>query len=251
MVLPMILYGVDDEDKEVLFDILNKMGSETETLFRIQIDTDDVDDAIRAIREEEHISVVVLGVDSVATDKRMLALRLGKFAMMSNRDHYVVYIIKKRQELERVLPLCARSAGVMVSPLEEKPIRAVFKPIFEDYHSLYESETSNDGQWLNLKSAGKVQRLRLNDVIMVQAVDKMVEFHTAKQDVAVYSSMDQAGKMLNESFMRCHRSYYINREMIRHIDFKEMTICMVDGSEVPLARSFKEEINRTFAASNA
>jgi len=235
----------------VLFEALNGVSQKTETQFRIQIDTNNVDDAIRAIQDESHIGAVVLGVDSIHKDKQKIALRLGKLTMMCNRDHYVIYIIKNRQELELVLPLCARSAGVLVCPVEEKPIQMVFKPIFEDYRGIYENETSQDGQWLNLKSAGKVHRVRLNDVIMVQAVDKMVEFHTAKQSIAVYSSMDNVEKMLNDSFMRCHRSYFINRDMIQYIDFREMTIHLLDGSIAPLARSFKDAMNRTFAADNA
>ena len=79
----------------------------------------------------------------------------------------------------------------------------------------------------------------------------MVEFHTAKQNIAIYSSMDNVEKMLGDAFMRCHRSYFINREMIQYIDFREMTIHMVDGSAAPLARSFKDAMNRMFAAENA
>ncbi|MBP3645516.1 MAG: LytTR family transcriptional regulator [Clostridia bacterium] len=251
MVLPMIVYGVDDKDKEIFFGGLNEVSQKTDTQFRIVIDTDDTDDAIRAIQEESHIAVVVLGVESLRKDKQKLAIRLGKLTMMCNRDHYVVYLIKQREELELVLPLCARSAGVLVCPVEDKPIRMVFTPVFEDYHRIYENETSQDGKWLNLKSAGKVYRIRLNDVIMVQAVDKMVEFHTEKQNIAVYSSMDQVEKMLDETFMRCHRSYFINSEKIQYIDFREMTIHLLDGSAAPLARSFKEAMNRSFAAVNA
>lgn len=247
MVLPMILYGLGGEDKELLYSILNDVSLQAETPFRIQMDTDNIDSAIRAIQEERSIAAILLGVDSIHKDKQKLSLRLGRLAMQCNRDHYVVYIVKNRQELELVLPLCARCAGVLVCPLEEKPIRQVFKPLFEDYHRIYENETSQNGQWINLKSAGKVYRIRLNDVIMIQSVDKMIEFHTPKQDIAVYSSMDQVEKMLGPSFLRCHRSYFVNTEQIQYIDFREMTIHLTDGSVAPLARSFKEAMNRAFA----
>lgn len=247
MVLPVILYGLDEEDRATLLQFLGNVSLQVDTPFRIQMETNSVDSAIRAIQKESGIAAVLLGVDSIYKDKQKLSLRLGRLALQCNRDHYVVYIVKNRQELEQILPLCARCAGVLVCPLEEQPIRQVFKPLFEDYHHMYQNETSDDGQWINLKSAGKVHRIRLNDVIMIQSVDKMIEFHSSKQDIAVYGSMDNVKKMLTPAFLRCHRSYFVNTEQIQYVDFREMTIHLTDGSVAPLARSFKEAMNRAFS----
>lgn len=244
----MILYGLGEEDRATLLQLLSDVSLQTDTPFRIQTETNSIDSAIRAVQEESGIAAVLLGVDSIHKDKQKLALRLGRLALQCNRDHYVVYIVKNRQELELVLPLCARCAGVLVCPLEEQPIRQVFKPLFEDYQRIYQDETSANGQWINLKSAGKVHRIRLNDVIMIQSVGKMIEFHSRKQDIAVYSSMENVEKMLTPAFLRCHRSYFVNTEQIQYVDFREMTIHLTDGSVAPLSRSFKDAMDRAFSA---
>ena len=247
MVFPTILYDIPPETQTLLMTQLTQISKDTQTPFRVQISTNDIDEAIFEIQEERNISLIILGVEEGRKDKSRLALRLGKLAMRLNRDHYVVYIVKEREELEQVLPLCARCAGILVCPPEEKAIRQVFKPLFEDYARMYAREVSDDSRWINLKSDGKIFRVRINDICMVQAVNKTIEFHTDKQTIAVYGSMDSAEKMLGDAFMRCHRSYFVNRDQIQFIDFREMLIHLMNGMQIPLARSFKDSINRSFA----
>lgn len=246
MVLPTILYGLDDGLRTVLLEKLTQISRSAEVPFQVQISTDDIDEAIEEVQNQRSVALIVLGIDSVKQDKERLAVRLGKYAMRINRDHYVVYIVKEKQELEYVLPLCARSAGILTCPPEEKAIAQTFKTLFEDYHRIYGRETSDDGKWLNLKTDGKMYRVRMSDVCTVQAVNKIIEFHTMKQTIQVYSSMGSVEKMLDDTFIRCHRSYFINRNQIQFVDFREMTIHMTDGSLIPLARSFKDSMQSSF-----
>lgn len=251
MVLPTILYGLDAQEQETLLKHLREVSQKSETPFRVLMSTDSIDDAIDSIRSSRNVSLVIIAVDSVLKDKNRLSVRLGHFAKQVNRDHYVVYYIKEQSELMTLLPLCARTAGLLVSPLEEKACMQVFSPLFEDYHKVYARDLSDDGKWINLKSSGKLYRIRLNDVCMVQAIEKMIEFHAGKQVISVYDTMDNVEKMLGSSFVRCHRSYLINQEQIQFIDFREMSICLTNGSSVPLARSFKESMQQKFSASKA
>ena len=248
MILPMILYNLEEDKQNILFDILHQLSIQMDTPFRIEVNTNSVDDAIQAIEEETGIATVILGVDDLEVDKYMLAFRLGNLAKICNRDHYVVYIIKQRNQLHEILPYCSRSAGIVVCPPEKMAIEQVFRPLLEDYHQMYADMPPENRKWLTLKSTGKIYRVRLQDVISIQAAEKIVEFHTRTQDISVYSSMDQVASMVDESFFRCHRSYFINREYIQYVDFQEMLIRLIDGTNVPLARSMKNGMHQVLAA---
>ena len=247
MVLPTILFGLSDETQQLLLDVLSSISRDTQTPFRVQMNSDDVNEAIAEIRGEKNVSLIVLGVDSVKRDKTLLSIRLGRLAMQTNRDHYVVYIIREADEVSQLLPLCARCAGVLICPANEKAIRHVFTPLLEDYRRLYEKEVSDDGRVVNLKAEGRIYRVRVKDIQMVQAVNKTIEFHTPKQTIVIYGNMDGVERMLGEDFIRCHRSYFVNRECIQYIDFRDMNIHLMDGTDIPLARSFKESMQKCFA----
>lgn len=246
MVLPTVLFGIDEGTRAVLLQKLSQISKAKETPFQIQMCTEDIDEAIDEIQNQKSVALIVLGVDGERENKERLALRLGKYAMRINRDHYVVYIVKEREELEKLLPLCARCAGILTYPPAEKAIEQTFSPLFEDYKRIYGRESSQDGQWLNLKTDGRMYRIRMSDVCTIQALNKEIEFRTMKLAIRIYSSMSAVEKMLDESFIRCHRSYFINSSRIQFIDFRKMSIHMMDGTIVPLSRSFKESMNNFF-----
>ncbi len=246
MILPTILHGFDQQELDVLLPALKDVSLKAQTPFRVQMITGDVSETVAALQQERDITLLILGVEPLFRDRQRLALRLGKLAIQQNRDHYVVYVVKEPGELPQVVPLCTRAAGILPCPLTPETIEQAFLPVLEDYRKLYESEPQKEGHWINLKSAGKIQRILLDDVCMVQAVNKTVEFRTFGQVITVYTTMDAVEKMLGDSFLRCHRSYFINRYKIQYVDFREMVIHMIDGSQAMLSRSFKESIHRSF-----
>ena len=251
MVLPTILYGLNEQEQDTLLGHLRTVSEKTQTPFRILMSTNSIDDAVESIQYSQSVSLLVIAVDSAEKDKNRLSIRLGHYARKISRDHYVVYLIRERGELESLLPLCSGAAGILVSPMEEKACRQVFTPLLEDYHRVYARDGSTDGKWINLKSSGKLYRVAAEDVCMVQTIDKMVEYHVGKQVISVYDTMDNVEKLLGEGFIRCHRSYLVNQTHIQYIDFREMCICLTNGDTVSLARSFKESMQRKFPASNA
>lgn len=240
MILPTVLYHVNDAMRDMLLQSCTRISKAARLPFQVRLCTDDVDEVMMQLHNENSVTLLILGVSPLQDDKEQLSLRLGKWAMRVNRDHYVVYLIEERGELERVLPFCSRSAGILVCPLQEKDMELTFKPVFQDYRHMYEQAASEDGRWLNLKSEGRVYRIRLREVCTIQALNKEIEFCTMERSIRIYSSMAAVEKMLDSSFIRCHRSYFINSQRIQFVDFREMCIHMMDGSVIPLARSFKD-----------
>ncbi|MBR2942564.1 MAG: LytTR family transcriptional regulator DNA-binding domain-containing protein [Clostridia bacterium] len=248
MVLPTILYGLEPQEQETLFRQLRAVSEKTETPFRILMTTNSLDDAAESIRTAQSVTLLVIAVDNAQNDKNRMGVRLGYYAKQVSRDHYVVYLIRDRSELEVLLPICSRASGILIAPPGDKASAQVFTPLFEDYHKIYSRDGSEDGKWINLKSNGKLYRVHAEDICMVQTVDKMVEYHAGKQVISVYDTMDNVESLLGEGFIRCHRSYLINQEHIQYIDFREMCILLTNGDSIPLARSFKESMQRKFPA---
>ena len=50
-----------------------------------------------------------------------------------------------------------------------------------------------------------------------------------------------------DSFIRCHMSYWVNREMITAMEHSEFVLC--DGTRIPISRSFRAEARAAFLES--
>lgn len=248
MTLPMLIYDLEEETRYGLLEELGQLCRKAQLPVQLQLATNDLDGMLAELRGCRHVCLIVIGVPSGAADKERLAIRLGHYALKLNRDHYVVYMVKERTELEDVLPYCARSAGVLVCPPEEKAVRRVFGMVLEDYRRIYAQEADENDRYISLKSEGRVFRVRVKDICTVQALNKVIEYRTLSQTIAVYGSMSEAEKQLGESFVRCHRSYLINMNMIQYVDFREMAIHMADGTVIPLARSYKGSLQESMTA---
>lgn len=53
-------------------------------------------------------------------------------------------------------------------------------------------------------------------------------------------------RLASQHFVRTHKSYLVNLEMVRQVSWKE--VGMKDGSKVPLSRSYKESFRKAYLA---
>lgn len=239
MVLSCVVYGLEEDAFQSLMAQLNAMSKQTETLFRMELYTQRMRDALRALEEMEGIALWVIGVGDIHDEAGRMAMRLAQSVMQRNRDHYIVYVAKDRAAMERISPFCVRPAGLVTIGALEKGGEVLFGSIMRDYHGLYAAQAKPETGWLHLKSQGTVNRVHLDDVCLIQALNKKVEVRTPSQVVTVYDSLENMAEQLDQRFVRCHRSYFINKEKIQYVDFRNFCIRLMDGSSVPFSRSFR------------
>ena len=250
MVLSVFAYNVEPDALQTLLPIMGNIGRQLGASYRMEAFTDNITDATAIVRSGEGIALMLLGVDDIQTDPKLLSIRLGRLAKQVNRDNYVVYFLKSQATLVKVLPYCSGASGLIAPPLSERSLKPVFEHVFGDFKRLQSDDADESGNWVNLKSKGRLHRVRTDDICSVQAVNKMIEVHTTDQVIVLNEKLESMEQMLGDGFVRCHRSYLVNKNRIEYIDFKDKTIRMMDGSSLPFARSSKEDMHR-IAAGNA
>ena len=243
--LPVVVYNIDPEEYELLLEQLQEGAKETQVEFKIELNTMEAKAAHSAVKNEKNIMLLITGIDNLAEDKERNGLKLGRLAMSQNRDNYAVFIARNRRNVEDVLCLCMRPAGVMAVPLDKRRIAAVFRQILADFYRL-DSQHVPNGQYIVCKVGGALHRLNTDEIVFLQALDKKIDICTAKQSIQVYKTMAEMSAMLGEEFIKCHRSYLINVKQITQIDTVNMVVMMGDGSEIPLSRSCKDAVCQAF-----
>lgn len=103
------------------------------------------------------------------------------------------------------------------------------------------NDSSNDD--LFVKSNGKLVRIRISEILYVEALKEYVRIFTPDGNQVVYQTMQSLEDRLpKEAFFRIHRSYIAG---LRHVQAIEGNTVIVNGVQLPVSRYSKEDfINR-------
>ncbi|MBC7949018.1 MAG: response regulator transcription factor [Chitinophagaceae bacterium] len=92
---------------------------------------------------------------------------------------------------------------------------------------------------LFVKSNGKLVRIRVSDILYVEALKEYVRIFTPGSNQVVYQTMQNLEERLpRDNFFRVHRSYIIG---LRHVQSIEGNSVLINGMQLPVSRYCKEE----------
>ncbi|MBS5586882.1 MAG: LytTR family transcriptional regulator DNA-binding domain-containing protein, partial [Clostridiales bacterium] len=135
---------------------------------------------------------------------------------------------------------CMRPAGILLAPFREEAMRMSLDRALRDYTALYEQEGQNG--YMTLTSGKTLRRIAYRDIQYLEAQDKLLNICTKRYAVSVRGSLNAVEKELPQEFIRCHRSYIVNRLHIERLNLPEMAVYLANGERIPVSRSYKEAL---------
>jgi len=103
----------------------------------------------------------------------------------------------------------------------------------------------NPANDLFVKSNGKLIRIRIQDILYVEALKEYVRIFTPDSNQVVYQTMqNMQDKLPHHLFFRIHRSYIIG---LRHIKAIEGNSVLVNKTQLPISRSIKDQFIKVIA----
>jgi DNA-binding LytR/AlgR family response regulator len=105
--------------------------------------------------------------------------------------------------------------------------------------------TDNPGDDLFVKSNGKLVRIRILDILYIEALKEYIRIFTKEGNQVVYQTMQSMEEKLpSDLFFRIHRSYIIG---LRHIKSIEGNSVLVHKTQLPISRYIKEQFIKSIA----
>jgi DNA-binding LytR/AlgR family response regulator len=161
---------------------------------------------------------------------------------------------------EAVIVFISHSSMHAVQSIEENPYRYIVKPVEahipEIAHCL---EYAYDQCAYMTENAFAVQvgkamlRIRYSDILYIQSNEHWAHLFTVssgKQLSYLENGFDAFTKPLpRKFFVRCHRRFLINLQHVRKLTREGLVLS--DGTEIPVSRSYQDEIRAKFIELNA
>lgn len=103
-------------------------------------------------------------------------------------------------------------------------------------------------QRLVLRSKGKVEIIKVDDIDWIEAQHNNVQLHVGSTVHAFRQPIREIEmKLQPESFLRIHRSLIVNVDRIRSLDscgYGEYLVVLQNGKSLPMSRSYRERLDR-------
>lgn len=81
------------------------------------------------------------------------------------------------------------------------------------------------------------------DILYFESRKRQIILYTAADSYSFYQKLDVVEERLSGSgFLRCHRSFLVQERYVR--SWKENTLWLEDGRELPISRAYEKEVNR-------
>ena len=102
-------------------------------------------------------------------------------------------------------------------------------------------EGAEENKKIMITVGDKVIPLDIGDIIYVETTaGHKLRLHTKNRSLDFNGELKGIEEQLDERFIRCHKSYVINKDKIASINKKDNTITMANNSICPLSRSGKK-----------
>lgn len=237
---PFIIYAAEEALRHAIAEQLSAFSEAEGLRPQILLSTGDPREAARGIQAEHGIFLLLL---CVASNEGAVAAAaaLEQQAVEQNRDNYTVYWLPSQKLLPAAVSLCLHPAGIIAPPDSAAQLRRILGRIAADYRSLAERPAS---LFLTLRSGGALYRIAVESIRYIEANDRKIQIWTRRQCLVLYEKLSSIEQKLGDGFIRCHRSYLVNRSEIEVLRLAEMELVLRGGERLPVSRSGRDALKQ-------
>lgn len=132
--------------------------------------------------------------------------------------------------------------GLLTKPIDSQKLYFYIDKIISQYKS---------DQPLNVEISANGQKINIdkNDIIFLESKERKVIYHTKLEKYEEYIKLDNAMNKLDNSFLRCHKSYAVNLKYVS--DFSKSNILLINNKSIPVSRSHYDNVKKLIYEYNA
>lgn len=138
-------------------------------------------------------------------------------------------------------------AGVLLRPVERTQVLQVFPALLQMIKEAA-ARTALQDQVFSLTSHGVSHRIRMRDILYFEARNKKLYLVTKNCEIDFYDTLEHVIEQLPADFIRCHKSFVVNRHKVDRVLLAQNLILLEGGGiELPVSRTMKQAVKEALA----
>ncbi len=156
------------------------------------------------------------------------------------KDIYIVFITACTTLVYMTVNQNIMPSGFLTKPPVENELKRVFKSVYE----YYKNDKKLSKTILTVAVGSDIYKFFHDEIYYIESLNKKINIYTKSRRLSCYSSLSYLQEELGNGFIRCHKSFLVNKKRIKNIFLSDMTIEMEDGSRVLISRTYKSAIKQ-------
>ena len=133
------------------------------------------------------------------------------------------------------------AASLILRPFPGQLLRRKCEEFYGHCAGKLNAQSGKEQMFAVENSDGKTM-LPYSGIFCFEAREKKVFVRTRDREYGIYDTIDHLAKELPDYFVRCHRSYILNLNLVERIKFSENLAYMKNEMAIPVSRSYKSAL---------
>lgn len=193
---------------------------------KVTIATNDQNVIFEAIKNNE-IDILILDIDfkNIGKDGITFAKDLRKI----NKNFYLIFLTAHFRYMH--LSFVTKTFDFLIKPVNLSVIENLIDRLIEEFKV-------NNNEFLHLS---KSLTIKINNIIYIEKSENKSDIYTKSGVYSYTITLDKLLNILPKNFVKCHRSYIINKDLISTINYATNFIIFENGLKCPINSHFKLE----------
>lgn len=238
MILMLISDNSKTETRSIVRYTKDFAGKRTEEMWKMRT-CDNVGELEQAVAEK--IKANIICVDITMAGALELTVKLRQLSPLA----YIILIASpKISPLTYMRPIIG-AESLMLKPLTDLQIHKVLQEALGTYIKRFLQ--SDEKKAFVIENRGGKELIAYENIYFFEAREKRVYLNTDTEEYGFYDTLDALEERLSEGFIRCHRSFLVNKQKIAKVFLSQNRLVLQEDFEIPLSRSYKQSIKEYLA----
>ncbi len=179
--------------------------------------------------------------------KNMNGLELARQIRSHDPDCYITFITGHPELCLAVFKYHIEAFEYLVKPVSYQAIEECVISIDRHYRRYLNYQKHNEEAMVVVRSGSRDYNVELHNIIFVESLNQKLVVHTRDRNIEFFGYLKDIINDLNknsENFYRCHRSYIININHVKEVNYKDSYIVMSSDERCYMSRQQKGEIRK-------
>lgn len=168
------------------------------------------------------------------------ALELVKELRKNSMQVYIILIANTKMSPLTYMRPSVGAESLMLKPLSEKQIQTVMEEAVRAYTERFYH--ADEEKLFVLENKNGRELIPYEQICFFESREKKIYLNTEMEEYGFAGTLDVLEEQLQRSFLRCHRSFLVNRKKISRIHLAQNCLCLESGFEIPVSRTCKTAV---------